>query len=137
MTAKEMAQVLGVIRANLPGVFLQQTPEDARFMSVEWAQHFASDDPELVLAAARTYCYRTEDRKNFPTPGNIRTIYEELERRVAVVAAGMPAFGAKVPDVVASTILRRGIKEYERLYHEPHPLMVMGGSTDESKRLTT
>ena len=137
MTAKEMAQVLGVIRANLPGVFLNQTPEDARFMATEWAQHFASDDPEIVLAAARTYCYRTEDRKNFPTPGNIRAIFEEIERRIAVVAAGMPALGAKVPEVVASTILRRGIKEYERLYHEPHPLMVIGGRTDgEQKRLS-
>ena len=134
MTAKEMAQVLGVIRANLPGVFLNQTPEDARFMATEWAQHFANDDPEIVLAAARTYCYRTEDRKNFPTPGNIRAIYEELERRVAVVAAGMPALGAKVPEVVASTILRRGIHEFERLYHEPHPLMVIGGNTDGAQK---
>ncbi len=137
MTAKEMAQVLGVIRANLPGVFLNQTPEDARFMAAEWAQHFASDDPEIVLAAARTYCYRTEDRKNFPTPGNVRAIYEELQRMIAAASAGIPNFGAKVPKAVASMILRKGITEYERLYHEPHPIMAIGGRTDgEQKRLS-
>ena len=139
MTAKEMAQVLSVIRANLPSVFLNQTPEDARFVATEWAQHFAHDDPEIVLAAARTYCYRTEDRKNFPTPGNIRAMCEELRRMIDMVSAGMPIFGAKVPEVVSSMILQRGINEYERLYHEPHPLMVIGGAGNENKnkRLTT
>ena len=136
MTAQEMARVLAVIRANLPSVFLNQTPEDARFMSVEWAQHFASEDPELVLAAARTYCYRTEDRKNFPTPGNIRTIYEELERMIAVVSAGMPNFGARVPEVVANMILQRGVAKFEQLYHETHPIFGLGGRVGEQKRLS-
>lgn len=144
MTAKEMAQVLGVIRANLPGVFLNQTPEDARFMATEWAQHFASADPEIVLAAARTYCYRAEDRKNFPTPGNIRAIYEELQRCVGYIAGGVLSLDANVPAGVSSLLYQRGTQQYEKRYHKRHPRFVinelaarLGGSTDgEQKRLS-
>lgn len=127
MTVKDAAQVLAVLRANLPSAFLQMTEEDAAFMATEWSQMFERERSELVLAAARTYCYRTTNGKTFPTPGQIREIMQEIQRSVDACASGMPLIRGDFPPTVARDITKSGEIRYQRAFGTAHPMAMLGG----------
>jgi hypothetical protein len=127
VTVKDAAQVLAVLRANLPSAFLQMTEEDAAFMATEWAQMFEQERPELVLAAARTYCYRTTNGKTFPAPGQIRELVQEIQRNVDACASGMPFLGKDFPPAVTKDIIKSGKIRYQRAFGSAHPWDMLGG----------
>lgn len=88
MLAGDMLLILGIIRASLPGLYLQQTEDDAMVMAEQWASFFGEFPTELVTAAVQQYCFSTTDRKNFPAPSDIMAHIEKLVDLVKQCSAG-------------------------------------------------
>lgn len=135
MTKAEMYRVLGIIRANLPGVFLNQTAEDAEFMASEWADLFRNYPAALVTAAARTYVYNTTDRRNFPTPRDILSEAERIKADIHRCSVGETMFelgiSGRYPPSVAEYMEREYREEYRLRNGSEFPKRVLPGFSKE------
>ncbi len=125
MTDSEMLVILGIIRGSLPGLYLQQTPEDAELMAKHWADMFADYPKPLVEAAVHQYCFSTADRKNFPTPSDIvaqiETLVDVVHRceKGWLVEECVENANKRFPPKVRDYINRAAAARYQRLNGKP------------------
>lgn len=91
MTTDDTIRVLAILRAGMPGAFLRLSDEDARMMVTVWAELFAQESAELVIAAAKQFMW-AEKSGRFPSPGAIREQLDELRNVVDSCAQGMTLY---------------------------------------------
>ena len=119
MTEKEIGDVLFILRAGLPGAYLNLTPADTAAMVTLWHEMFQDSPAGLVAAAAKTYIWRS-DNGRFPTPGILRREMEQIQRVVDQCAYGstlqeyMGPASEKFPPPVRDFINAAAAEQYER-----------------------
>ena len=119
MTEKEIGDVLFILRAGLPGAYLNLTPADTAAMVALWHEMFQDSPAGLVAAAAKSYIWKNETGR-FPTPGQIRREMEEIQRTVDQCAYGstlqeyMGPAAEKFPPPVRDFINAAAAERYER-----------------------
>ena len=119
MTEKEIGDVLFILRAGLPGAYLNLTPADTAAMVTLWHEMFRDSPAGLVAAAAKSYIWKNETGR-FPTPGQIRREMEEIQRAVDQCAYGstlqeyMGPAAEKFPPPVRDFINASAAEQYER-----------------------
>lgn len=120
MTEKEIGDVLFILRAGLPGAYLNLTPADTAAMVALWHEMFRDSPAGLVAAAAKTYIWRS-DNGRFPTPGILRREMEQIQRVVDQCAYGSTlqeymggAAADKFPPAVRDFINAAAAEKYEQ-----------------------